>query len=160
RYVYIFSAVGLFVLLLAIINFVNLATARAGRRGKEIGVKKVLGARRGAMVVQFQIESVVVTVIAGVLGLGIVELLRLAVARGLGLEIPFLSVWGAGALWFFPGLILGVGMVAGAYPAFYLTDLERVRVLKARMTAHHGRSGLRNALVVVQFAIAIGFIVA
>lgn len=160
RYVYIFSAVGLFVLLLAIINFVNLATARAGRRGKEIGVKKVLGARRGAMVVQFQIESVVVTFIAGVLSLGIVELLRLAVARGLGLEIPFLSVWGADALWFFPALILGVGMLAGAYPAFYLTNLEPVRVLKARMTAHHGRSCLRNALVVVQFAIAIGFIVA
>lgn len=160
RYVYIFSAVGVFVMLLAIINFVNLATARSGSRSKEIGVKKVLGARRGAMVTQFQLESIVLTLLAGVLSLGIVELLRLAVARGLGLEIPFLSVWGADALWFFPLLILGVGMLAGAYPAFYLTNLEPVRVLKGKMTGGQGRSGLRNALVVVQFAIAIGFIVA
>lgn len=160
RYVYIFSAVGVFVMMLAIINFVNLATARAGSRGKEIGVKKVLGARRSAMVAQFQIESIVLTLLAGVFSLGIVELLRIAVARGLGLEIPFLSVWGTDALWFFPVLIVGVGMLAGAYPAFYLTKLEPVRVLKGKQTGSHGRSGLRNALVVVQFAIAIGFIVA
>src|SRR5690606_897041 len=159
RYVYIFSAVGAFVMLLAIINFVNLATARAGSRGKEIGVKKVLGARRGAMVAQFQLESIVLTFFAGILSLAIVEVLRLAVARGLGLEIPFLSVWGTDALWFFPLLISGVGMLAGAYPAFYLTNLEPVRVLKGK-TAGQERSRLRSALVVAQFAIAIGFIVA
>jgi len=159
RYVYIFTAVGVFVMLLAIINFVNLSTARAGSRGKEIGVKKVLGARRHAMVTQFQMESIVVTLLAGVISLGIVELLRLAVARVLGLEIPFLSVWGADALWFFPLLVLGVGMLAGAYPAFYLTNMEPVRVLKGK-TAGQRRSRLRSALVVAQFAIAIGFIVA
>jgi putative ABC transport system permease protein len=160
RYVYIFSAVGLFVILLAVINFVNLATARAGSRGKEIGVKKVLGARRGAMIAQFQVESIVLTFVAALLSLGIVELLRLAVAWGLGLEIPFLSVWGADAMWFFPVLVFGVGILAGSYPAFYLTNLEPVRVLKGKQTNRHGRPGLRNALVIVQFAIAIGFVVA
>jgi putative ABC transport system permease protein len=159
RYVYIFSAVGVFVMLLAIINFVNLATARAGSRGKEIGVKKVLGARRSAMVTQFQMESIVLTLLAGILSLGIVELLRLAVARGLGLEIPFLSVWGTDALWFFPLLVLGVGMLAGAYPAFYLTNLEPVRVLKGKIAGSR-KSRMRSVLVVIQFAIAIGFVVA
>lgn len=158
RYVYIFSAVGVFVVLLAIINFVNLTTARAARRAKEVGVKKVLGAFRRSMIVQFQLESILLTLCATVIGLGLTEILRIAISHGLSVQMPALTVWGADMAWFLPALVLGVGFLAGAYPAFYLTALQPVKVLKGRLFSGQKRSGLRNVLVVSQFVISVGFI--
>lgn len=158
RYVYIFGAVGLFVILLAVINFVNLTTARATKRAKEVGVKKVLGAFRSSMIMQFQMESILLTVFATVLGLGLTELLRIAISQGLAVQIPALTVWGNDILWFLPTLVLAVGILAGAYPAFYLTSLQPVKVLKGKLFSGQKRSGLRNVLVVTQFVISVGFI--
>ena len=158
RYVYIFGAVGLFVILLAVINFVNLTTARATKRAKEVGVKKVLGALRTSMIWQFQMESILLTIIAAVLGLGLTEILRIAISRGLGVQMPALTVWGNDIFWFLPALVLAVGVLAGAYPAFYLTSLQPVKVLKGRLFSGQKRPGLRNVLVVTQFVISVGFI--
>src|SRR5690606_12922727 len=129
RYVYIFGAVGMFVVLLAVINFVNLTTARATKRAKEVGVKKVLGAVRTSMLLQFQMESILLTVVATVLGLGLAELLRIAISQGLAVQMPPLAVWGNDIFWFLPALVLAVGILAGVYPAFYLTSLQPVKVL-------------------------------
>jgi putative ABC transport system permease protein len=158
RYVYIFSAVGLFVVLLAVINFINLTTARATKRAKEVGVKKVLGAYRSSMIVQFQMESILLTLFATVVSLGLTELLRIAISQGLSVQMPALAVWGADIFWFLPALILGVGILAGAYPAFYLTALQPAKVLKGKLFTGQRRSGLRNVLVVLQFVISVGFI--
>ncbi len=158
NYVYIFTAVGLFVMLLAIINFINLTTARAANRAKEVGVKKVLGARRQSMVLQFQFESVMLAFCAMILGLGLLELLRIGISVTLGVQIPFLSIWQNDIFWLLPLMTLVVGILAGAYPSFYLTALQPASVLKGKVFKGFKRSGLRNSLTVVQFVISIGFI--
>src|SRR5690606_29830470 len=84
--------------------------------------------------------------------------LRLAISKGLAVQIPFLSVWGSDIYWLLPALILAVGMLSGAYPAFYLTSLQPVKVLKGRLFPAHKGSNLRNVLVVTQFVISVGFI--
>lgn len=158
KYVYIFTAVGLFVMLLAIINFVNLTTARAANRAKEVGVKKVLGARRLSMMFQFQFESIALAFCAMIIGLGLLELLRIGISAWVGAHIPFLSVWGNDIFWLLPSMTLIVGIIAGAYPSFYLTALQPASVLKGKLFKGFKRSGLRNSLTVVQFVISIGFI--
>ncbi|HEX5167773.1 MAG TPA: ABC transporter permease [Cyclobacteriaceae bacterium] len=158
KYVYIFSAVGLFVVLLAIINFINLTTARAANRAKEVGVKKVLGARRQSMVLQFQFESITLAFCAMIIGLGLMELLRIGISSLLGVQIPFLSVWQNDLFWLLPLMTLAVGIIAGAYPSFYLTALQPAAVLKGKLFKGFKRSGLRNTLTVVQFVVSIGFI--
>jgi putative ABC transport system permease protein len=158
KYVYIFSAVGTFVILLAIINFVNLATARSANRAKEVGVKKVLGAQRRSLVLQFQMESVMVTFCAAILGLAIMELLRILIGYWLQVRLPFLYAFQNDLFWVLPLLTIGVGIIAGAYPAFYLTAFRPAIVLKGKLVSGLRKSGLRNVLTVVQFVISIGFI--
>src|SRR5690606_41918810 len=128
------------------------------KRAKEEGVKKVLGAFRTSMILQFQLESILLTVVATVLGLGLTELLRIAISSGLAVQMPPLAVWGNDIFWFLPALVLAVGILAGAYPAFYLTSLQPVKVLKGRLFTGQKRTGIRNVLVVTQFVISIGFI--
>src|SRR5690606_28588743 len=128
------------------------------KRAKEEGVKKVLGAFRTSMILQFQLESILLTVVATVLGLGLTELLRIAISQGLAVQMPPLTVWGNDIFWFLPALVLAVGILAGAYPAFYLTSLQPAKVLKGKLFSGQKRSGLRNVLVVTQFVISVGFI--
>jgi putative ABC transport system permease protein len=158
KYVYIFIAVGLFVMLLAIINFVNLATARAANRAKEVGVKKVLGAQRRSLILQFQLESILLVLCASILGLAIMEVLRIAISVWLQVQLPFISEWKNDVYWFIPLLAIGVGVIAGTYPSFYLTRFRPATVLKGKVAAGFKQSGLRNSLTVVQFVISIGFI--
>lgn len=157
RYVYIFSMVGGFVLLLAIINFINLSTARGANRAKEVGVKKVLGAERRTLMLQFQLESVLLTLAATALGLGLMEVLRILINHFIGVQLS-LYVWQKELLWFLPLLCIGVGILAGAYPAFYLTTFRPASVLKGRLALGLRKSGLRNVLTAVQFVISIAFI--
>lgn len=155
RYVYIFSAVGIFILLIAIINFVNLSTARAAKRAKEVGVKKTLGVLRRSLVIQFQIEHIVMTFAATLLGLGVMEILRLLIQPVAGIEIPlggFADNY-AGFLILLTPLV--VGFLAGLYPAFYLTSFQPAQVLKGKLSAGFKTSSLRNALVIFQFTISI-----
>ncbi len=157
--VYIFAVIACFILVLASVNFINLSTARATRRAKEVGVRKSLGTSRGKLVIQFLIESVVLSLIALVIALGLYELFVLAFLWVTGQAMP-------SYLWTQPAAMLIVlaftiitGIVSGLYPAFYLTSFQPVRVLKGTVTGTSS-SGFRNALVVFQFSISITLIIA
>jgi putative ABC transport system permease protein len=160
KYVYVFSIVAAFILLIAVVNFINLSTARGASRAKEVGVKKTLGLPRASLIAQFQVENILVTFVAMLLGLGVMELLRLVIQPLTGLEIP-VTLWDNKL--FFAIIILlplAVGFLAGLYPAFYLTSFRPAQVLKGKMISGLRTSNLRNVLVVFQFTISIALMVA
>ena len=159
QYVYIFSAIAAFILLIACVNFMNLATARSSNRAKEVGVRKVLGSGRQNLIRQFLMESMLISVIAMLLAIGIAELLLPFFNQVSGKEIQILLF---SQSWLLPGLILLVllvGLLAGSYPAFYLSAFQPVTVLKGKLASGFKSSWLRNSLVVFQFAISIFLIV-
>lgn len=153
-FVYMMSGVGCFILLIAIINFVNLSTARAANRAKEVGVKKTLGVKRISMIMQFQIEHVLIALIAVAAGLGIMEILRLALLP-LNIYIPLTDVNPYIFVLAILMFAIVTGFLAGLYPAFYLTHFRPAEVLKGRVASGFRSGRLRNALVVFQFSIAI-----
>lgn len=160
EYVYLFSGISGFILLLACINFMNLSTARSSNRAKEIGVRKAIGAMRQKLIRQFLAESFLYTIIAFGLAYCVVHFL-------IG---PFNALTGkaiASGMLYHPVFILGfvflvliVGFLAGTYPAFYLTSFNAVEVLKGKLRSGAKNSGLRNSLVVFQFVISIALIIA
>jgi putative ABC transport system permease protein len=152
--VYIFSAIALFILMIAGINFMNLASARSAGRAKEVGVRKVLGAYRRNLVAQFLSESTLLTLISVVLSMGLI-LLILPYFNTLSeknLAVPYRDPLLYG---FLLGVALVVGLLAGSYPAFFLSSFRPVQVLKGRLSAGGGHPMLRKALVVFQFSISI-----
>ncbi|AYB34268.1 ABC transporter permease [Chryseolinea soli] len=160
KYVYVFSIVAAFILLIAVVNFINLSTARGASRAKEVGVKKTLGLHRASLIAQFQVENILVTFVAMLLGLGVMELLRMLIQPLTGLEIP-VTLWDNKL--FFAIIILlplVVGFLAGLYPAFYLTSFRPAQVLKGKMISGLRTSNLRNVLVIFQFTISIALMVA
>ena len=160
RYVFIFSLVAFFVLIIACINFVNLATARSGNRAREVGMRKVTGARRADILWQFLGESVFYALISFVLALGLVALL-LPAFNNLSAKSMEVSVSGSWA--FFLGLIgmaVLTGLGAGIYPALFLSGFDPVRVLRSSTTSGPRGRTFRRVLVVIQFALSIGLIIA
>jgi putative ABC transport system permease protein len=160
RTVATFSAIAVMILIIACINFTNLATARASQRAREVALRKVLGAKRPQLVVQFLSESVLTALIALAIAIGLVELTlptyNAVLDTHLGLDVSGFAVMFA-ALFV---LLCLVGVVAGLYPALYLSGFLPSRILKANKSAAAEGSGrLRTALVVVQFAISIGLLV-
>lgn len=158
--VYIFSAVAFFILVIACINFMNLSTARSANRAKEVGIRKVLGTDRKILISQFLTESTLVSLI----GLGIAILITALVMPMFndvaGKELTVKSLFTLG---FLPLLLLipvVVGLMAGAYPAFYLSSFQPISVLKGKLAGGFKRSKFRSALVVLQFAATIFLIVA
>ncbi len=154
--VYIFGAIAILIVIIAGINFVNITTARSSIRAREIGVRKTLGSGRVALIMQFLIESVIISVIALVLAFGLGEIFLSVFHKITGLQLLeslFLSVEGMSVI----GLIaLGFGLLAGIYPAFYLTSIETVRVLKGQLYSGTGNNSyFRNGLVFVQFTISV-----
>lgn len=159
RYVYIFGAIALFMLLIACINFMNLSTAGASRRSKEVGVRKVMGSLKLQLVRQFIFESVIVTAIAMLLA---ILLMYLALPFFNSLSGKELSLNFSEHPLLLPGLLLFVlitGFIAGSYPAFYLSSFNPITVLKGRFNTGKGSLGLRRGLVVFQFFISIVLIV-
>jgi putative ABC transport system permease protein len=157
--VYLFSALALFIILLACINFMNLATARSQNRSKEVGVRKVIGATRTQLIRQFLSESLLLSLFALVLAIALVYL-ALPLFNQLSGKFIQLNILHNRELWFgLLGLTLLAGMVAGIYPAFYLSGFRPVQVLKGRLVGNAGGSGLRKGLVILQFAISIAMIV-
>jgi putative ABC transport system permease protein len=155
---YIFSIVALIILVLAAVNFINLSTARATRRAKEVGVRKALGTSHGRLVAQFLFESVMVSLFSMVLGLCFAELFAFVFYWITGQPLP-VSLW-ANA-WSAPCILLfsvAVGVLAGVYPAFYLTGFQPVKVLKGNLQVSRSQ-GFRNSLVVFQFSISITLII-
>jgi putative ABC transport system permease protein len=158
-YVYFFSAVGLFIILIACINFMNLSTARSAGRAKEVGLRKTLGSLRSQMIGQFLAESMVYSFITVVLALIACSLLlpyfNLLSGKELGMDVLMRPGFIAGIV----GLILFVGLIAGSYPAFYLTSFSAVEVLKGKTRAGMKSKGVRSTLVISQFALSIFLII-
>ena len=156
-YVNLFSLVGLFILLIACINFMNLATPRASKKMKEIGVKKVIGATRKSLIAQFMTESFLLVIISIALAVGSIPLLLPAFNQLTGKALTlilggeFLTVLGL--------VILITALLAGSYPAFYLSSFQPIKVLKGRFQGGRGEGWIRKGLVVFQFAISVIFIV-
>ncbi|OUJ71856.1 ABC transporter permease [Hymenobacter crusticola] len=155
RYVYIFGSIALFMLLIACINYMNLSTAGASKRAREVGIRKVLGSLQGQLMGQFLLESILLTLVALFLAIVLVNM-ALPIFNDLAqqqLTFELTATW-----WLLPGLVLFgvlVGMLAGSYPAFFLSSFNPVAVLKGKFTSGKGSMGLRSGLVVFQFCISI-----
>ncbi|SDE06273.1 ABC transporter permease [Kordiimonas lacus] len=157
--VMIFSAIAGLILLIACINFMNLATAKSTQRAREVAIRKVMGARRGQLITQFLGESILLALIGLVLGIVLVEMALPVYSDFLGRELTFEYSDGT-TLAILLGLIAFVGTLGGFYPAIALSGFQPSRVLKANKSAEtSGSIMLRNALVVLQFTISIGLIV-
>jgi putative ABC transport system permease protein len=156
-----FGIIALLILGMACVNFINLATARASRRAREVAVRKVLGARRGQLVAQFLGESLLLVAAAMLLALTLVELALPAFASLLDADIDLRYFGKDGLVGPVLGLTLLVGLAGGLYPAFYLSRYQPGAVLKANYSLAEtpGTGRLRNLLVIAQFAISIGLIV-
>lgn len=153
-YVYTFSAVAFFMLLIASINYMNLATARSAKRAKEVGLRKVLGSIRGRLMAQFLTESVLMTVMALAASLVLVFFLLPYFNTVAGKEIEFKELLRPQFLLIALGIVIFTGFISGSYPAFYLSSFEPAAVLKGSFNAKGG-SFFRKALVVSQFAISL-----
>jgi putative ABC transport system permease protein len=160
-YVRLFTLVAVLILVIAGINFVNLATARSARRAREVGIRKVVGSRRGQLVGQFLGESVVMSLVALALAVGLVQAALPAYRNlaGRALALPYFA-----NPWVLPGLVLlalTVGVLAGLYPAFFLSSFKQTEVLKGSRFGGRNRGALtlRNGLVVFQFAMSVILIV-
>jgi putative ABC transport system permease protein len=154
-YLYFFSVVAIFLLFIACINFMNLSTAKFSYRSKEVGIKKVVGSSRSQLINQFLSESLIITLVAMIISLTLVELVLPAFNRftGKDLAIGYLNHW-----YIIPSLVavtLFIGFLAGIYPAFYLSSFRPVEILKAKFNRGTGNIRLRSALVIVQFSITI-----
>lgn len=161
HYIYIFGALAVFILLLAGINFTNLSTASATKRAKEIGVRKVLGSEKNKLVSQFLTESVMLTFIAMLFAIGITYLLLPYFNSVAGKNIGFTFFLSPVAIFAELGLTLLVGLLAGVYPAFFLSSFKILAVLKGNSASPaSGKGALRSSLVVLQFAISTALIIA
>ncbi len=159
RYLYVFGAIAAFILLIACVNFMNLATARAAQRAKEVGVRKTLGAFKAQLIGQFLGESVILSVFAIVLGLTLAVALIPVFNEAMGSAIA-LRMAQVKTLALLVGIGLFAGLLAGSYPAFYLSAFNPSRVLKGDTSRGSGAPLLRKGLIVFQFAISVFMIVA
>ncbi|HYF33522.1 MAG TPA: ABC transporter permease [Chitinophagaceae bacterium] len=159
QYVYIFSAVALFILLIACINFMNLATARSANRAREVGIRKVLGTEKRQLIAQFLSESTLTALLALAIAVFIAAMV-LPLFNDMAsksLTIATIFEWK-----FLPILIvlpLVVGLVAGSYPAFFLSAFKPIEVLKGKLKLGSKSGGLRSVLVVLQFSISIALMI-
>jgi putative ABC transport system permease protein len=159
-YIYIFSAVAFFILLIAVINYMNMATARSSSRSKEIGIRKVLGAFRRQIIHQFISESLLLSIIATISAVILVFLLlpdfNVVAGKSLTFDLFGDPVMLLGIL----GLAVFIGIISGSYPSFYLSSILPVKVLKGGLgMGGKKRGNLRRILVIIQFSIAIFMII-
>lgn len=154
QYVSIFFIIAILILVVACINFMNLATARSARRAKEIGLRKVAGAVRGQLIIQFLSESVFISFLSLLLALGIVQLslplFNELANRKLVVDMSDIKLW----LSLF-GIALLTGLISGSYPALFLSGFNPVKVLKGNVKSMGGNLLFRNTLVVIQFMVSI-----
>lgn len=158
KFVWLFGAIAAFILVIACINFINLSTAKSANRAKEVGLRKVVGSYRGGLVKQFLTESLLFSVLSFVLGLVIAMLLLpyFNQLSGKSLTIPW-TAW-----WLLPVMIgsaIVIGVIAGLYPAFYLSSFKPINVLKGQLSKGSRNAVLRNSLVVFQFTTSIILII-
>ena len=154
-YVYIFSAVAFFMLIIACINYMNLTTARSARRAKEIGIRKVTGSTQPQLIAQFLLESTLTAIFALLLAIGLVALLLPTFNELAGKSIPFSTLLQPGTILVLVGIILFVGFLGGSYPALYLSKFDPIHILKGNLAKGSSNVTLRRVLVVTQFSIAM-----
>jgi putative ABC transport system permease protein len=158
RFVWLFGIIGVFVLLLACINFMNLSTARSERRAKEVGIRKTVGSLRSQLIGQFLCESLVVAMLAFVFSIGWV-LLALPYFNMLADKNMHLP-WAQPLFWSLAlGFTIFTGLLAGSYPAFYLSRFDPIKVLKGTFRAGRFASLPRQVLVVLQFTVSVALII-
>jgi len=160
KYTNIFFAIGLVVLLIACINFMNLSTARSAERAKEVGIRKTIGARRWQLSAQFISESVILSLIALLLAVVLVKLFLPSVNSLSQRQLAFTFFTDARTFMIIVGGTIVVGILAGLYPAAYLSSFIPVKVLKASAGGSSNKSMIRNILVIGQFASAIFLMIA
>ncbi len=156
-----FAIIAALILGMAVVNFTNLATARASQRAREVALRKVLGANRKQLIIQFVGESILISAASMLLALALVELLVKPFSAFLDANLSLNYVGSGGILLPAVGLTLAVGIASGLYPAFFLSRFQPAQVLKANRSAAEtpGSGHLRTALVVLQFAVSIGLII-
>jgi putative ABC transport system permease protein len=158
EYVRLFSIVAIFILLIACINFMNLTTARSVKRSKEIGIRKVVGAVRPALIRQFISEAVLLSFFSMILALAMVVLILPLFNHMTGKHILF--PFGSSSFWLWmAGLTVVTGLIAGSYPALFLSSFKPIRVLKGAMKFGAGATWFRKGLVVFQFVLSIVLII-
>jgi putative ABC transport system permease protein len=158
-YVYIFSVIAIFILLIACVNFMNLSTARSANRAKEVGIRKVVGSLRTSLIAQFLTESVLLSFLSLVLAIVLAALLLPLFNQLTGKHMSVATLF---STWLFPvmiGLVSVVGCIAGSYPAFYLSSFQPIQVFKGKVAKGFRNSWLRSSLVVFQFSISIILII-
>lgn len=158
-YVYIVGAVGIFILLIACINFMNLSTARSAGRAKEVGLRKTLGSHRSKLIAQFMMESFVYVFAATVIAIAGLYLLNPYFNLLSGKTLAFNTLLSPTLLLSIAVIFVVVALLAGSYPAFYLTAYKPAEVLKGNVRAGLRSKGIRSSLVVVQFVISITLII-
>ena len=158
EFIWLFGMIGVFVLLLACINFMNLSTARSEKRAKEVGIRKAIGSLRGQLIWQFFSESILVSLLSFVISLLLVQLALPAFNELCDKKISI--AWSSPLIWLLgAGFCIVTGLLAGSYPAFYLSSFQPVKVLKG--TVHAGRFSYlpRKVLVVLQFTVSVILII-
>ena len=159
KYLYILSAIASFILLIACMNYMNLATARSVKRAREVGIRKAVGAQRGQLVAQFLAEALVMVMTALVLAL-VVAWLFLPVFNGLvDRAIPAAYLWHPGFLALLLAIGLGVALISGSYPALFISRYRPVTALKSSNASAQSGAGFRHVLVLIQFAVSVVLII-
>jgi len=158
EYVWMFGIIGVFVLLLACINFMNLSTARSERRAKEVGIRKTVGSARTQLIGQFLSESILVSLLAFFISLVLVQLTLpwFNQVAGKRMILPLANAWFWVAC---AGFALLTGLIAGSYPALYLSSFRPIKVLKGTFRVHRFAALPRQVLVVLQFTVSVALII-
>lgn len=159
RFAYIHIGIALIIILIACINFMNMSTARSIERAKEVGMRKSLGARRGQLVRQFLGEAMLLGLVAVMLGVVVAELVLPRFNSLYDVDLNFSIVGDPFNLLLLIGFVVLIGILAGGYPALFLSKFKSVETLRGKIGTRPGGAGLRHSLVVVQFAITIVLIV-
>lgn len=158
-YIYIFSGIAVFILLIACINFMNLSTARSSKRAKEVGLRKVFGAYKKQLVGQFLSESILISFLGFVISFVIVSISLPYFNEISGKTISSIAMFEGKIFYWLAGMMLITGLLAGSYPAMFLSSFKPVKVLKGALSGGVKGSGLRSSLVVFQFSISIILII-
>lgn len=159
QYVYLFSIIGFFILLIACINYMNLATARSATRAREVGMRKVIGAMRSQLIYQFMCESALIVSIAVTLAVSLVVVCLPAFNNFTRKALTLASLYDPAFLSIILGITLFTALIAGSYPAFFMTALQPIATLKGKLVSTVKNGRLRHTLVVTQFAIAVTLII-
>lgn len=160
KYIYILASIAILTLLIACINFMNLSTSRSSKRSVEVGMRKVLGAERKTLIWQFLGESLIMSLIAYFLAIVLIQFLLPVFSQLAGKEITLAPDQHIQLYLVFLGVTILTGLIAGSYPAFFLSSFKPVRVLKGKFSNSFAAISLRKGLVIVQFVISVVLIIA